>query len=251
MDIQKSWNRLVTRLILYILFSIFSISVVTFAWFTLGNENNTELISELTDIEADYEFYVFKDSLHLGNPTPSLVEDTCILNEDQCYQLIPNPTEAHLFDGSVAPGERFSYAVKVRSQGQTQAYLSLEFGGVMSDHYESEVNKIQTAFLYEVTGITYFNNNTESLDMKSTEPIEVYSNYFSHLDAVIYPLVRNVPVINREFSSSTMIVYFDFYFSPTVFGSDSEGVPYTNSNIFMNQVLLIQHIFMKISLNPD
>ena len=251
MDIQKSWNRLVTRLVLYILFSISAISILTFAWFTLGNENNTELISELTDIEADYEFYVYRDSLHLGNSTPSLVEDTCILNEDQCYQLIPNPTVAHLFDGSVAPGERFSFAVKVRSQGQTQAYLSLDFGGVISENYDRIENKIQTAFMYEVTGISYFLNDTESIDYKNTLPIEIYSSYFSHNDGVIYPLVQNVPVINRDFSSSTVIVYFDFYFSTTIFGSDVNNIPYTNSNIFMNQVLLIQHIFMKMSLSLE
>jgi len=209
------------------------------------------LISELTDIEADYEFYVYKDSLHLGNETPSLVEDSCVLNEDQCYQLIPNPTQAHLMDGSVAPGERFSFAVKVKSQGQTQAYLSLDFGGVISENYDRIENKIQTAFMYEVTNISYFLNNTESSDYKNSLPIEIFSSYFSNIDGVIYPLVQNIPVINRDFSSSTVIVYFDFYYSTTIFGSDSNNIPYTNSNIFMNQVLLIQHIFMKMSLSLE
>jgi len=251
MDIQKSWRMLVARLIIYIVFSISAISIVTFAWFSLGNENNTHLISKLTDIEADYEFYVYKDSLHIGNPTPSLLNDTCVLNDDQCYQLIPNPTTAHMFDGSVAPGERFSFAIKVRSQGQTQAYLSLELGGIGSTNYDLVENKIQTAFMYEVTKISYLLIEEESEDLKLNSPIEIYSNYFSHEEGLNYPLVLNVPSINRDFSSSTVIVYFDFYFSSTVFGTDIDGIPYTNSNIFMNQVLSIEHIFMKMSLNQE
>lgn len=251
MNIQKSWRRLVALLIIYIVFSISAISIVTFAWFTLSDENHTELISNLTDIEVDYEFYIYKDSLHLGNTTPSLINNLCDLKNDQCYQLIYNPTVAQLIEGSVAPGERFSFAIKVRSQGQTQAYLSLDFGGVTSENYIREENKIQTAFMYEVTKISYLSEDSESGDFKSDSPIEVDSSYFSHEIGLIYPLVHHVPVINRDFESNTVIVYFDLYFSKTIFGTDELGIPYINSNIFMNQVFSIEHVFMKMSLNTE
>ncbi|HBY65737.1 MAG TPA: hypothetical protein DEG42_05100 [Acholeplasmataceae bacterium] len=251
MDIRKSWNRLVAKLICYILFSVSAISIVTYAWFSLANENHTELISNLTDIEVDYEFYIYEDSLHLGNATPSLIEDVCNLTQDQCYLLVPDPTVAELIEGSVAPGERFSFAIKVRSQGQLQAYLSLDFGGITSENYPRVENMIQTAFMYEVIRVSYLTTESETEDLKSNAPIEFHTNYFTYEESLIYPLVHNVPVINLEFSSSTVIVYFDLYFSNSIFGTDAFGVPYTNSNIFMNQVFSIQHIFMKMSMSPE
>jgi hypothetical protein len=251
MDVQKTWNRLVAKLICYILFSVSAISIVTYAWFSLANENHTELISNLTDIEVDYEFYIYKDSLHLGNATPSLIDDLCSLYQDQCYLIVPNPTVAELIDGSVAPGERFSFAIKVRSQGKLQAYLSLDFGGITSENYPSVENMIQTAFMYEVTRVSYLTTEGETEDFKNNAPIELYTNYFTYEENLIYPLVHNVPVINQEFSSSTVVVYFDLHFSNSIFGTDAFGIPYTNSNIFMNQVFSIQHIFMKMSMNPE
>jgi len=60
-----------------------------------------------------------------------------------------------------------------------------------------------------------------------------------------------VPVINQDFTSSTVVVYFDLYFDETIYGVDAFGVPNSNSNIFMNQSFTIEHIFMKMSLSPE
>ena len=110
---------------------------------------------------------------------------------------------------------------------------------------------IQTAFMYEVIRVSYLTTESETEDLKSNAPIEFHTNYFTYEESLVYPLVHNVPVINLEFSSSTVIVYFDLYFSNSIFGTDAFGVPYTNSNIFMNQVFSIQHIFMKMSMSPE
>lgn len=243
-----SMQKMMILSVTYFLSAFMLLSVTVYAWFIITNENNSHLISQISDVEAEYEFYIYQNMLRDGSSNLTLTNNICTTNEeDLCYQLIPNPTSAHLMDGSAAPGERYSFAIKILALGNSESYLNLSIGGVTSTGYVLSKNKIQNAFNYQVTKIVYIQNDVETIDKKEVSPTIHSSNYFNEDNGYTYPLVRNVPIFVDQELGSSMIVFFDFYFDPTIFGSDINQVPYTNSNIFMNQVFTVEDIFMFIS----
>ena len=250
MKVKKSYSmrKMMILSVTYFLTSFLLLSVTVYAWFIITNENNSHLISNISDVEAEYEFYIYQNSLRDGSLSLTLENNICTIeDQDLCYQLIPNPTSAHLMDGSAAPGERYSFAIKILALGNAESYLNLSIGGVTSTGYDLSKNKIQNAFNYEVTKIVYIKNNIETSDKKEVSPTIHSSNYFNEDPGYIYPMVKNVPIFIDQELGSSMILFFDFYFDPTIFGSDINQVPYTNSNIFMNQVFTVEDIFMFIS----
>jgi hypothetical protein len=245
-------RRLMLVSVVYFVLALSVFTVVVYAWFTLTNTNVTALVSKVSEVEAEYEFYVYKDQLHNGSANLTLVDNVCLVeSDDLCYRYIPDPTTAHLIDGSVAPGERFSFAIKILNIGSSQAYLRLDLGGVESTGYDLVVNKIQTAFLYEVTQISHIIDGVESDDVKNVAPSLYYSSYFSYDSELTYSLVKNVPMTVNEASNSMVVIYFDLYFDPTIYGQDEFGVPYTNSNIFKTQSFIVEHVYMIITANTD
>lgn len=232
---------------LYICVSFLLISVVTFAWFTLTNHNQTAFMSDVAEIESEYVFYMYEDLYRLGNSNPMLLEQTCGEETLNCYRYIENPMENQWIDHSVAPGQRFSLAIKVLSQGLTQSYLSLSLGGILSEGYETSGYKIETAFYYQVTKISYVINDVESSDYKAIGPRVFYQGYFDQGDQIMYPLAKNLPTLDIYSLSSEMIVYFDLYFDPDIRGYDGDII-HEDSHVFINQKLYINHLFMKVSL---
>ena len=243
-----TYHRMIVVSSMYIILALSLLTVSMYAWFTLTNENSANLVSQISGVEAEYQFYIYQNSLHEGSDELTLIDNVCTYSgEDMCYEYIPNPTYAHLIDGKVAPGERFSFAIKIISVGSTQGRLQLDLGGVESINYDLDVNKIQTAFKYEVTKISYIENDVESTDQKDNGIINYSNEYFTSELATIYPLVSNVPLGIESHSNSIIVVYFDLYFDPTIYGEDINGIPYTNSNIFMNQIMKVNYIYMTVS----
>lgn len=245
---NHSLHRMMILSVVYFLSAFMLLSVTVYAWFIITNENNTQLISHISDVEAEYEFYVYQNRLHDGSNEITLENNVCLTTgEDLCYKLIPNPTSAHLMDGSAAPGERYSFAIKILALGNSVSYLNLSMSGVTSSGYDLYQNRIQNAFYYQVTKIVYVQDDVETEDKKNISPTQYSYGYFDEDSSHNYSLVKNVPLfINQELGSS-LIIFFDFYFDPTIFGSDINQIPYTNSNIFMNQIFTVQDIFMLIS----
>lgn len=235
--------------VIFFLSTISLIGITTYAWFIITNVNHTQLISQVSEIEAEYEFYRFKDSWHNGNDDPQLLEQVCLNEEDdQCYEYIPNPTEMFDYTQAVAPGEKFSFAIKIVSLGN-EAYLNLDLGRISSINVPVDGIKLQTAFLYQVSKVSYVIDSVEGLDQKDISPIVHYQQYFDGDDQTIYPLIHHVPMNIIAESQVMIIIYFDFYFDPTVTGTDNLGVPYDNQNHLVNQSLLIEDIYMMI--NPS
>jgi hypothetical protein len=227
-------------------------SVVTYAWFTITNENNAHVVSKISGVEAEYQFYAYENMYRQGSQNLTLIDNVCELNdlEDLCYQEIKNPIYPKLIDGSVAPGERFSFAIAISSVGSTQGYLDLTLGNIKSIGYDLEINKIQTAFAYEVTKISYIHNGVETSDMKDGLTYQSYT-YFEMDDSLYYPLVVDIPLVDNDDLLSKVIIYFDVYFDPTIFGMDIEGIPYTDSNIFLNQTFNINDVYMNVTTQKE
>ena len=245
---KSTYRRLIIVSSMYIVLALSILSVSVYAWFTITNINKANLVSQVSGVEAEYQFYIYQNMMHEGSQEQTLTDNVCaVTGEDLCYEYIPNPTYPHLINGKVAPGERFSFAIKIISVGSSDGRLQLDLGGLQSIGFDLEVNKIQAAFEYEVTKISYIENEVESEDQKDNGIINYYNQAFTVENSSLYPLASNVPLGIENHSNSIIVVYFDLYFNPTVYGEDEFGIPYTNSNIFMDQIFRVNHIYMTVS----
>lgn len=232
--------------LLYLLSSIVIFTLVVFAWFTITNVSDVALISEVASVEAEYKFFVYLDEDKNGNPTdPVLTGNTCDQEIDACYLNIPDPTSAHLIPDRVAPGDRFSFAIEITNVGD-EAALNLQFGELVSSGFDIEENRIQVAFRHQVQRITYRNDGSETADIKDEDGITYADNYFTFDNSDRYVLVDGVPLSAINEDDSTVIVYFDLFFDPDVYGQTPEGEPQTNSNAFIDQTFTISHIHMSL-----
>ncbi len=246
----KEHRKLTIVSLLYVLFAVFMLTVVTYAWFTLTDQNSAHLIEAVSGVEAEYEYYVYNDASHTGSLEPTLIDNVSTTGENLAYEYIPNPTVAHLIDGYIAPGEIFSFAIKIINVGTDIGYLNLSLTNVFSEGFEREENRIQNALYYEITNIVQTDGVTESSDIKDDAPTVYWQDYLDDVDHRSYPMVKNVPLGATPTNRQT-IIFFDIVFDPTVYGFDIEGEPYTNSNIFMGQKVTINQIYMTISPNPE
>ena len=232
----------------FLMLSVFMLAVVTYAWFTITYENNASLTSKISGVEAEYTFYVYKNQYHSGSSALNLYDNTCTVlsRSDLCYEEVTNPITPKLIDGSVAPGERFSFAIAINSIGTNQGYVDLDMGRIESIGYDIEANKIQKAFGYEVTKISHYQNQVESVDHKSLYQYQTF-RHFETTEGLYYGLVTDVPMIYDINYPSTVIIYFDVYYDPTIFGQDLDGTPHTNSHAFINQSIIINDIYMNVT----
>lgn len=245
---KSKYKKLAFASVFYFVFALFMTTCVTYAWFTITNTNNANLVTSISEIEAEYEFFIYQNEAREGSAELTLIDNTCDVGiEDLCYLNILNPTTAILLEGSSAPGERYSFAIRITSVNNPIGTLKLELGDLISEGYDLEENKIQSAFYYQVDKISYINFGVESVDIKDENEIRYNSSFFSFDNDSIYPLVSNVPMQNAGNVDTMIVIYFNLYFDPTVFGQDELGISYLNSNIFLNQWFTIQHIFMSVS----
>jgi hypothetical protein len=231
--------------VIYFLTAFCLLFVTTYAWFILTNINDARLISNISDVEAEYEFYRFKDSWHNGDPNRLLPDTLCSVSlTDQCYDAIPNPTTMFEYKTSVGPGDRFSFALRIVSIG-FGGYLNLDLGRVQSLY--AGHTRIQDAFLYEITKVSYVVDDVESSDQKDVAPTEIHSDYFTGTIQTIYPLIHHLPMNPTTETQVIILIYFDIYYDPTLTFLDPDGLSYPNYNHFAHQMLQIEDIYMMIS----
>ena len=245
---KSKYRKLIISSILYFAIVLTMTTFVSYAWFTITNTNDANLITSISEIESEYGFYIYQNTSRDGSDELTLIDNICQTEtEDLCYQNIVNPNSSNLLEGSSAPGERYSFAIRITSVNNPIGTLKLELGDLISEGYDLEINKIQTAFYYQVDKISYINFGEESVDLKDDLGIQYHSNYFTYDNDGIYPLVSNVPMQNEENVDTMIVIYFNLYFDPYIYGQNDLGIPYTNSNIFLNQRFTIQHIYMSVS----
>ena len=245
---KRRYRQLIISSISYILIALTMTTYVTYAWFTITNTNQANLVSNISDIEAEYEFFIYQNAARDGSDNLTLINNICVLeDEDLCYKFIPNPTSAVMLDGSTAPGERLSFAIRITSVNNHIGMLKLDLANLVSTGYILEENKLQSAYYYQVDKVSYINYGIETSDVKDSYGITYHQGYFSYDNDYIYPLVSTVPMCIEENIDTMIVVYFDLYFDPYIYGSDELGFPYTNSNIFLNQTLTIENILMSVS----
>jgi hypothetical protein len=222
---------------------------VGFAWYTLSKTASGSLVTELGDVDANYEFYVYLDSARLGNSIPTITNECLASTDDDCYWLIENTSNpltesVYVFGGTkkVFPNDRFSFAIKVTNVGDFDSNLTVDLQSLVSQGYDIIDNKIQVAFSYQVSKITYLVGGVESADVKSNAGIVVTNGHFTKDNDLRYHIVENIPLSKTDPNTNTAIVYFDIHFDPLVTGYTLLGEPMNNSNAFENQLFTISHI---------
>jgi len=242
----------VTLALLQMLFVLLLMISVTLAWITATDRVDSNLFSELTNIEAEYDLYIYQDEQYLGNQTPTLINNYCTVSEQMnCYSHADNLESIQFIQGSrkIYPNDRLSLAIKITNIGTQDVSLSLALSNLLSQGQDYEYNKIQTAMTYTVTKIAYFQNDSEGLDMKDTESItyagmnEALNYHFGLTDNTLYSLASNIP-LSFEGSTVSVVIYFDIYFDPIVESFDEFGFATGNSNAFQNQSFTIGKIII-------
>jgi len=239
-------TRKLVKATLYILMMILLLATTTYAWFTLTNENNSVFVSQISGVEAEYEFYVYNDPTLSENTNLTLINNTTTSEtEYDKYLKIDNPTTNYIVPEYMAPGDMSQFALKIINVGTTSGQISLSFANIISEGYDLDVNKIQTAFKYSVDKISYINDGVETSDQKDLLSLYYYEDYFSKDDNLDYDLINDVPLGIDD--NAIVVIYFKLYFDPTIYGKKSDGTSYTNSNIFMGQKLYVNKIYMDLS----
>ncbi|OPZ33625.1 MAG: hypothetical protein BWY97_00378 [Tenericutes bacterium ADurb.BinA124] len=218
---------------------------IGFAWISLSKSASGSLVTQVGNVEAEYAFYIYLDNSRDGSSNPSLSTNECSSgSDDACYWLIENAENPYIFGDTakVFPDDRFSFAVKVKNIGDFDAHLSLDLRHLVSQGYDIADNKIQVAFEYEVTKITYLVAGTESADVKTSSGITLHTGHFLKNVDDRYAIVENIPLSCTDVNTKEAIVYFDLYFDPLVSGKTQLGVLTNNSNAFENQQFTISQI---------
>jgi hypothetical protein len=229
--------------------ALFMLITVGFAWFSFANKADTSLISQIGNVDADYQFYIYLDTSRHGDAAPVLSNQCSSSSDDACYYLIENTNNpltepVYVFGSSdlVVPGNKFSFALKVSNTGNIAADLALNFLNIISTGFDFAINKTQIAYQYQVTRITYTESGYETGDIKSSYGIVTNTDHFLSNYDESYALASNIPLALPGSSNSSVIVYFDIYFDPDVSGFTELGVPTDNSNAFENQTFTISKI---------
>lgn len=248
---KQGSTRMLIMSTLYVLLSCLLLSITTFAWFIMTNQTKTSLVSAISEVEAEYEFYIYQDSWHVGNANPFLIRQLCeSIDEDGCYELIHDPSQVFDWMQSIAPGERFSFAISIVSIG-TEAYLSLDMGHVESHGYTDPSLQIKYAFYYEITKLSYIVSEVEGVDQKDVSPTTSFQGHFNQSVNATYPLIHDIPLNHIQGEHVIIVVYFDLFYDPSVIYRDEYGNPYENFNHLMGQSFTIQDIYMMISSSLD
>lgn len=225
------YQKLIITSSLYLVLSILIFLISVFAWFSIDNTNNASLTQSIREFDFSYEFYSYISPTNDGSKGLELIEDN-LFDGTKGYKLI-NTEDVAITNGLVIPTDRFSYAIKVANNSNKTRLITLELFNVISSGYDKDVNKIQTAFTYQITKVVVGGTDTEETYL----PKHFVYNINSY-------------VVNNEIEllgNSVTIIYFDFYFDPNIKGFDNDNNPYLNSNIFINQELEIESISVKVS----
>jgi hypothetical protein len=71
--------------------------------------------------------------------------------------------------------------------------------------------------------------------------------HFDVAEDLVYHLVTDVPMIYDINYPSQVIIYFDVYYDPSIYGQDLDGTPHTNSHAFINQSITITDVYMNVT----
>jgi len=234
--------------------ALLSLISVGYAWFIINNQAASTVVANVGSIDANYSFYIYLDSDRLGDSNQLISNQCASSTGDNCYWLIENTgnpasESVYIFGSSdkVIPGDRFSFALRVTNIGNMDSFLNVAFENLISYGYNLIINKIQVAFQYQVTRISYMNVDYQGPDIKENNGIIFHEGHFSSNNDAQYSLAEAIPLNEGDPYSSSAIIFFDLYFDPNVTGYfSSYSDPMNNSNAFENQNFTISKISIKL-----
>lgn len=240
----KTQKQLIVVSIVSFVVTVFLLTSSIFAWISISKKANGSFIVNTTDISSDSEFYLYKDSAFAGSGT-KLISDECTApGEEQCFQKIINPQVSQIISPDIKPSDRMSFALKIVNLSSVNTTLRLSFGGIVSIGFNEEYNKIQRAFLYEITGIRYLNSGIEGNDIKASA--DTTSMHFHNNELSRYILLEDFELKKNGSENDRAVIYFDLYYDENIYGMDELLVSTGNSNAFMNQTFIIEKFYIEL-----
>lgn len=238
---KKENIRLIIMSVGYLLFSLVTLSVLVFAWFSIGSQSNA-LIDDIGASGAKTGYYFYKYDDNDANLGVELENQTLIDNVGTSkYVLFPSPTSENLLIKKTKPADRFAYALKVDVETQQKVKLQVYFSQVETFNNPINDPKIQIAFTYQITKLVYANfGPTTTLETPYGDP-DIYTNNFA-VENETYLMAKDLLFDGTENTKTSVIIFFELYYRPT--GVIFNGNTLTNSNAFMNQSFVINKIWL-------
>jgi len=245
MKTQTQKRHIVVSLIAFVV-TVFLLTSTIFAWVSLSRQAGSSFVSNLTDISSEFEFYIYRDSDFNGSGN-KLITDECVAPGDEnCFENILNPKVSQIITPEMKPSDRISFALKIINKSSMPIDIRLSFGGVSSTGYSEDYNKIQRAFMYEVTAIRFLNGGIESDDVKGTA--NVVTGHFQSHEVSHYVLLNNFELSENGTLDDRAVVYFDLYYDENIFGLNELQESTGNSNVFMNQTLVVNNFYIELDV---
>jgi hypothetical protein len=247
-------NKMLVKSLMTLVASSFMFVALTFAWFVVSTNNNVDpIVINISPLDFEYTLYLFKDESGTGASTQVLSQSLCLHEEDNNCYFPHESSNPYLFPSSVGfrPGQKFSFALQITNISAGSRYANVTISEVSSLGFQSIQNKIQRAFLYQVTKMVYDTPLGESSDQKGLLGV-MYAGmdseadyHFSLNSEDAYSLFSGFPLY-PQVDTKSVIVYFNLYFDPSVYGMDESMQLSNNSNAFQNQQLIIR----KVTITP-
>lgn len=242
----KTQKQLIVVSIISFVVTVFLLTSTIFAWVSLSRQAGSSFISNLTDISSDFEFYIYRDSDFNGSGNKLITDECVAIDYENCFENIPNPKVSQIINPEMKPSDRISFALKIINKSSMPIDIRLSFGGISSTGYNEDYNKIQRAFMYEVTAIRYLNGGIEGDDIKSSANI-INAHFESH-EVSHYVLLNNFELSKNGTLNDRAVIYFDLYFDENIFGLNDLLESTGNSNVFMNQTLVVNNFYIELDV---
>ena len=137
-----------------------------------------------------------------------------------------------------------SFALKIVNLSSVNINVRLSLGGIISTGFNEEYNKIQRAFMYQITGIRYLNGGVEGFDVKGTA--DTTSLHFHNNALARYVMLEDFELKKNGSTNDRAVIYFDLYFDENIHGFNESLVSTGNSNAFMNQTFVIENFYIEL-----
>lgn len=240
----KTQKQLIVVSIVSFVVTVFLLTSSIFAWISISRKANGSFVVNLTDISSDFEFYIYRDTTFGGNGT-KLISDECTApGEEQCFEKVVNPKVTQIISPEVKPSDKMSFALKIVNLSSVNINVRLSLGGIISTGFNEEYNKIQRAFMYQITGIRYLNGGVEGFDVKGTA--DTTSLHFHNNELARYVMLEDFELKKNGSTNDRAVIYFDLYFDENIHGFNESLVSTGNSNAFMNQTFVIENFYIEL-----
>ena len=244
-------KQLMLSTISFVAMAVILIFTITLAWFAISDQSSTGgmQINVVGRVNIGYELYYYVDPAKKGTDTLELVGNTNTTSspvDNKWWRVgtgftIGDPDYA---ESLIAPGDKMTFCLVLTNLDSKVLHISANFSGIFSFLFGTEnqptnpLNRVERAYEFSHRETKYGNSTFTGLTVPGV--IGVTDTFEGD---TTYEFVSNIVVSPYTTYNSAVMVFFNLYFRPDIYGwDDALDEAYTDSNIFKDQVLKISYI---------